>query len=194
MTYFKRRRGLADHMRVLDTRVLHAAIDPPRWWQAQRELVATKEVVIDLSVHAVGDCDDPLAKAGISVVTTNDRPFKARIVEQYGIRGLALSGKTQLRLPSAVDQVDVLAAHFGRPPTIKARGSDKKVISVTADDRPRQVELMRLIERGIESLEIDAPDGVLLVQLAVPGHLHGPQEAAASDRTGNRRKKPSTKK
>jgi hypothetical protein len=193
MTYFKRRRRLADHIRVLDTRVLHAAIDPPRWWQAQRELVATKEVVIDLSAQAVGDCDDPLAKAGISVVTTNDRPFKARIVEQYGIRGLALSGKTQLRLPSAVDQIDILAAHFGRPPTIKARGSDKKVIRVVADDRPRQVELMRLIGRGIESVEIDAPDGVLLVQLAVPGHVHGPQ-TAASDRTGNRRKKPSTKK
>ncbi len=193
MTYFKRRRGLSDHIRVLDTRVLHAAIDPPRWWQAQRELVATKEVVIDLSAHAVGECDDPLAKAGIRVVTSDSRPFKARISEQYGIRGLAMSGKTQLRLPSAVDQVDLLVAHFGRPPTITARGSDKRAISVVADDRPRQVELMRLIGRGIEIVEIDAPDGATLVQLAVPAHIQNPQRAT-SDRTEKRPKKSSTKK
>ena len=191
MTYFKHRRGVSDHARILDTRVLHAAIDPPRWWQTHRELVATKETVVDLSVHALGDCDDPLGKAGIRVMTADDHPFKSHISEQYGIRGLTLSGRNRLRLPSAVEQVDVLVAHFGRPPTIKASGPDKQVASVTADDRPRQVELMRLIGHGIEYVEIDAPDGALLVQIVVPGHTRHDGHSDTSSSNANDPRPPS---
>lgn len=193
MTYFKRRRGVLDHIRVMDTRVLHAAIDPPHWWQAQRAVVAERETVIDLSAHALGECDDPLVKAGIRVVATEDRPFAARIAEQHGIRGLALSGRCELRLPSPVDQVDILIAHFGQPPIVKARGRDKEVVKVVADDRPRQVELIRLLGHGIDRIDIDAPDGASLVQLAFPGHTRG-GKASRVPKQGTRGAKRSGKK
>lgn len=193
MTYFKRRRGIRDHLQVMDPRVLHAAIDSPHWWQAQRELVAARETVIDLSSHAVGPCDDPLAKMGVRIATDDDRPFDAHISEQHGIRGLALNAKCELRLPSPVDQVDILIAHFGRPPTIKARGKDKQVVSVVADDRPRQVELLRLIGSGIDRVDIDAPGGASLVQIAFPGHTRGGTPSRAPKQTGGR-VKGSTKK
>ena len=193
MTYFKRRRGILDHLQVMDPRVLHAAIDNPHWWQAQRELVATRETVIDLSSHAVGPCDDPLAKMGVRIATADSRPFDAHVSEQYGIRGLALSGKSELRLPSPVDQVDILIAHFGRPPTIKAHGKGKQVVSVVADDRPRQVELLRLIGSEIDRVDIDAPEGASLVQIAFPGHTRGGSLSRASKQPA-RRAKGSTKK
>ena len=193
MTYFKRRRGVFDHIHVMDTRVLHAAIDPPHWWQAQRAVVAERETVIDLSAHALGDCDDPLAKAGIRVVAAGDRPFAAQIAEQHGIRGLALSGQVQLRLPNPVDQVDILIAHFGQPPTVKARGRDKEGVKVVADDRPRQVELIRLLGRGIDRIDVDAPDAATLVQLAFPGHTRG-GKAPRGSKPGEPRAKRSGKK
>jgi hypothetical protein len=197
MTYFKHRRGILDHLEVMDPRVLHAAIDHPHWWQKQRELVAKIETVIDLSAHALGECDDPLEKAGIRIVTSDKRPFKASIFEQHGIRGLALSGKCELRLPSPVDQVDILIAHFGRPPSIKAHGQDKQVITRVADDRPRQVELMRLIGRGIDRVDVIAPDGAALVQIAFPGHTRGDTSSRASKHAGPKqsmKKKSVTKK
>lgn len=189
MTYFKRRRGLLDHIHLMDTRVLHAAIDPPQWWQAQRAVVAERETVIDLSAHGLGDCDDPLAKVGIRVVGANDRPFIGKIAEQHGIRGLALNGKSELHLPGKVDQVDVLIAHFGRPPTVRACGRDRQVVSVVADDRPRQVELIRLLVKGIDRIDIDAPDGASLVQLAFPGHSRGGEAAKESKKSGVRQKR-----
>lgn len=194
MTYFKRRRGLIDHVRVLDPRVLHAAIDAPNWWQAQRELVAARETVIDLSAHALGNCADPLDQAGIRVVAADKQPFVARIVEQHGIRGLALSGKFELQLPAPVEQVDILIAHFGRPPTLKARGRDKQVVSVVADDRPRQVELIRLIGQRIDRVEVDAPDGASLVQLAFPGHARGGKPTRGSKKSVRSEKQPNKKK
>jgi hypothetical protein len=173
MTYFKRQRGVLDHIRLIDTRVLEATIDHPRWWQTQVALVAGRETLIDLSANAIGECDDPLAKAGIRIAATNDPAFRPRIVEQFGIRGLALNGKYELQLPNKVDVVDILIAHFGRPPTLRAHGQDKEAISKIADDRPRQVELLRLLARGIERVTIEAPDGATLVQLAFPGHTRG---------------------
>jgi hypothetical protein len=180
----------------MDPRVLHAAIDPPRWWQKQREVVAKIETVIDLSAHALGDCEDPLETTGIRIVSSDKRPVKASIVEQHGIRGLALSGKCELQLPNPVDQVDILIAHFGRPPTIKARGQDKQVITRVADDRPRQVELMRLIGREIDRVDVNAPDGASLVQIAFPGHTRGGTSSRASKQAGSKQsaKKASVKK
>ena len=194
MTYFKRRRGILDHLQVMDPRVLHAAIDNPHWWQAQRELVAARETVIDLSAHALGACEDPLAKMGIRIATADNRPFDAHISEQHGIRGLALNDKCELRLPSPVDQVDILIAHFGRPPTIKARGKDKQVVSVVADDRPRQVELLRLIGSGIDRVDIDAPEGASLVQIAFPGHTRGDTHSGTSTQTGQGTKRSAKRK
>ena len=194
MTYFKRRRGILDHLQIMDPRVLQAAIDPPHWWQAQRELVAARETVIDLASHALGGCDDHLAKTGIRVVTADKRPFDAQVSEHYGIRGLALNGTCELRLPGPVDQVDILIAHFGRPPTIKARGKDKPVISVVADDRPRQVELLRLIGSGIDRVDIDAPDGASLVQIAFPGHTRGGMASRSPKQAGQRTKGSAKKK
>jgi len=173
MTYFKRRRGLLDHVHVMDPRVLQAAIDPPHWWQVQREAVAQRETVIDFSALAVGHCDNPLEKAGIRVITPNGQEFVARISEQHGIRGLSLTGKYEFRLPNPVDQVDILIAHFGQAPSLHARARDKEVVSMVADDRPRQAELLRLLERGIDRVTIDAPAEATLVQIAFPGHTRG---------------------
>jgi hypothetical protein len=193
MTYFKRRRGLLDHVHVMDPRVLQAAIDHPRWWQQQRGLVAERETVVDFSEHGVGDCDDPLAKVGIRVTRAGDTEFVARISEQHGIRGLALSGRYELRLPKRVDQIDILIAHFGQAPTLKAYGADQKVVTMVADDRPRQAELLRLLGRGIDRVTVDAPAEASLIQIAFPGHTRGGKIPAASKQPGWRAKRPARK-
>jgi Lysyl oxidase len=187
MTYFKRRRGVLDHVHVMDPRVLQAAIDRPRWWQEQRELVAKRETVVDFSAHAVGVCDDPLEKVGIGVAREDAQQFVARVTEQHGIRGLALNGKYELRLPNRVNQVDILIAHFGQPPTLKARGLGKQVVTAVADDRPRQAELLRLLDPGIDRVSIDAPGDALLVQLAFPGHMRGGPASGTLKSAGPRR-------
>jgi hypothetical protein len=189
MAYFKRRRNILDHVHVLDPRILHAAIDPPHWWQQQRELVAARETVIDFSAQAVGQCSERLESVGIRLVTGENRPFVARIAEQHGIRGLALNGRFELRLPNPVDQVDILIAHFGKAPTLKVRAKDKHGIKVVADDRPRQVELLRLLGRGIDCVNINAPGDVLLVQIVIPGHTRGDKASARVKKIGKHPKK-----
>ncbi len=92
------------------------------------------------------------------------------------------------------DQVDLLIAHFGRPPTIQARGTNKQVLNLIADDRPRQVELMRLICRGIDRVDIHAPDGALLVQMSIPGHSRGDTPSDTSNRPRKRPKPASQQK
>jgi hypothetical protein len=191
MTYFKRRRSILDHVHVMDPRILHAAIDPPHWWQQQRELVAARETVIDFSAEAVGECSDPLERVGIRVVTGENRPFVAHIAEQHGIRGLALNGRYELRLPNLVDQVDILIAHFGQAPKLKVRAEDKQVVTTVADDRPRHVELLRLLGRGIDCVSIDAPGDILLVQIVFPGHTRGDMASAMVKKIGKRSRKPS---
>lgn len=170
MTYFKRRRGVFDRYQLIDPRVLEATVDPPSWRQHQRDLLSRAETVIDLSSNPTGDCEDPLAKSGIRIETTGKRQFIARIVEQSGIRGLALQGKHQLQLPTPVDQVDLLVAHFGRPPKLIAGGKGKEQITAVASERLRQVELLRLLGSGLTHISIDAPDDAILVQIAFPGH------------------------
>ena len=187
MTYFKRRRGVLDHVHVMDPRVLQAAIDRPRWWQEQHELVAKRETVVDFSAHAIGVCDDPLEKVGIGVAREDGRQFVVRVTEQHGIRGLALNGKYELRLPNRVDQVDILIAHFGQPPALRARGLGKQVITAVADDRPRQAELLRLLDRGIDRVSIDAPGDAVLVQIAFPGHMRGGPASGTLKSAGPRR-------
>ena len=186
MTYFKRRRGVLDHIHVMDPRALQAAIDLPQWWQQQRELVAERETVVDFSAHALGECHDPLEKMGIRVILADKQEFVARISEQHGIRGLALNGNYELRLPNPVDQIDILIAHFGQAPTLKAHGSNKQVVTVVADDRPRQAELLRLLGRGIDRVSIEAPAEASLVQIAFPGHTRGGTASGALKRTGQR--------
>jgi hypothetical protein len=173
MTYFKRRRSLLDHVHVMDPRALQAAIERPHWWQQQRDLLAQRETVVDFSALAVGDCADPLEQVGIRVIRPDDQAFVAHISEQHGIRGLSLNGKYELRLPNPVDQIDILIAHFGEAPTLTARGADQQVVTVVADDRPRQAELLRLLGRGIDRVSIDAPADASLVQIAFPGHTRG---------------------
>jgi hypothetical protein len=36
-------------------------------------------------------------------------------------------------------------AHFGTPPTLVAYAADKQVAEATADERPRQIENLRLV-------------------------------------------------
>jgi hypothetical protein len=181
MTYFKHRRGGLGRFEFMDPRVLQAAIDPPRWRRQQLQVLAEREMVIDLSAHAVGECDDPLEKAGIRIVRADKQAFKARISEQHGIRGVHLHGEYELILPRAVDQVDVLLAHFGRPPKIVAHEGRKEAVTVMAADRPRQVELLRLLGRGLDRISIDAPDDASLVQLAFPGHTRDGRDVSGAD-------------
>lgn len=125
MTYFKRRRSAPGLLEFIDPRVLEARIDPPRWWQEQRDVVARVETIVDLSSHSVGDCDDPLAQAGIRIEAMGKHQYAPRIVEQSGMRGLALRGRFEMQLPASVEQVDILIAHFGRAPTLFAKSDDK---------------------------------------------------------------------
>jgi hypothetical protein len=180
MTYFKRRRGALGRFEFMDPRVLEATIDPPLWRRHQRDLLARVETIVDLSAHPVGDCDDPLAKAGIRVEALGKDPYAPRIVEQSGIRGLALRGKYEMQLPAAVEQVDILIAHFGRPPTLTARGKGKETVTAVADDRPRQVELLRLLGSGLNRVSVAAPDEAVLVQIGFPGHTRDGKAGAAT--------------
>lgn len=185
MTYFKRRKGVFDRFQFMDPRVLHAAVDTPRWQQQQRDMLAARETVVDLSASAVGECDDPLEKAGIRIMAAGKRAFKAMVVEQHGIRGLALKGKYELELPTPVDLVDILVAHDGQAPTISALGKDDHAVTVSAADRPRQVELLRLLGDGLDRIAFDAPGGAILVQIAFPGHT---RNGTASPQSETRRK------
>lgn len=175
MTYFKHRLAVSGrvHVHVMDPRILHAAIEHPRWWQEHQELVAERETVVNFSAYPVGEFDNSLETFGMQLIPEGDKKFVARVSEQHGIRGLALRGKYELRLPNSVDQVDILIAHFGQAPTLRASGSDKRAITVVADDRPRQVELLRLVGRGINCVSIDALEEASLVQIAFPGHARG---------------------
>ena len=189
MTYFKRRRNLHEEVRIIDPRVLHAAIDAPLWKAHQRAMIAERETVVDFSAHGVGECDNPFEKAGIRVTRDSGEPFVSRISEQYGIRGLALAGRYELQLPRPVDEIDILIAHLGQPPTLEARGADSVSIKVVADDRPRQAELLRFLGRGLNRLIIEAPAGTTLVQIAFPGHTRGGKSARTPKRSSRRRKR-----
>lgn len=170
MTYFKRHRGPLGHFEFMDPRVLEAMIDQPVWWRHQRDSVARVETVIDLSAHPAGDCEDPLARAGIRVEAIGNNEYAPRIVEQSGIRGLALRGKYEFHLRMAVEQVDILIAHFGRPPTLTAAYKGKEKVTAMAAERPRQVELLRLLGSGLNRITVEAPDDTILVQICFPGH------------------------
>lgn len=180
MTYFKHRRGVLDRFEFMDPRELEATIDPPLWWRHQRDAVARVETIIDLSAHPVGDCEDPLAKVGIRVKAAAKHQYAPRIVERSGIRGLALHGKYEMQLQTAVDQVDILIAHFGRPPTLTAKGDGRTEVTAVAAKRPRQVELLRLLGRGLVRIMVEAPDDAMLVQIGFPGHTRDRKAGAAA--------------
>jgi hypothetical protein len=55
-----------------------------------------------------------------------------------------------------------------------------------ADERPRQVELMRLLGREIDRVSIDAPEGASLVQITFPGHTRGGEPSKRSKRAQKR--------
>jgi hypothetical protein len=168
------RRGVRELAPFMDPRVLQATIDPPQWWHRQRDLLATRETVLDFSAHPVGECGDPFEKARIRFEASGEgSAVKPRISEQYGIRGLVIDKACDLRLPGAVDQIDILIAHFGRPPTIEGFAQTKREVKVVADNRPRQVELIRLIAPGLDRVHLEAPDGAVLVQIAFPAHEKG---------------------
>ena len=186
MVYFKHRRSLLERVVFMDPRRLDAALDRPVWWQQQRDTVSRLETVIDLSTRALGECEDPLAPAGVQLEPLDKRAYRPRIVEEHGIRGLALRGRYELRLPSAVDQVDVLIAHTGRPPSVTA-GRGKTGVEAVASDRPRQVELLRLLGKGLSRLEVDAPGDAILVRLGFPGHARGD---GTESTTKTKRRKP----
>jgi hypothetical protein len=180
MTYFKRRRGALGRFEFMDPRLLEATVDPPVWWRHQRDSVARIETIIDLSAHPAGDCKDPLAEAGIRLEAIGKTKGAPRIIEQSGIRGLALRGKYELHLRTAVEQVDVLIAHFGRPPTLAATCKGKEKVTAVGAERPRQVELLRLLGSGLNRISIEAPDDTILVQLSFPGHTRDGKAGASA--------------
>jgi hypothetical protein len=180
MTYFARCRALG-RVEFMDPRVLEATIDQPVWWRHQRDHVARVETTIDLSARPVGDCEDPLAEAGIRVEAIGKDKYAPRIVEQSGLRGLALHGKYELHLPKAVEQVDVLIAHFGRPPTLAATGKGKEKVTAVGAERPRQVELLRLLGTALNRISVEAPDDTMLVQIKFPGHTRDGKAGAAAN-------------
>jgi hypothetical protein len=135
---------------------------------------------MDLSAYPIGDCDDPLAKEGIRIEATGKNKYVPHIVEQSSIRGLALRGKYELHLPTAVEQVDVLIAHSGRPPILVATCKGNEKVTVIGSERPRQVELLRLLGSGLSRISVEAPDDTILVQIGFPGHTRDGKTSAVA--------------
>ena len=180
MTYFKRRVHAQRHLEVLDPRVIAALIDPPTWWHHQREMVARVETVVDFAARQVADATEAFAAVGMKLKM--EGRGGARIVEQYGIRGLLVSGRCEIALAAPASEIDLLVAPLGRAAKVTATGKGAEKVSAESDERPRQVELLRLLGRALDRVVIETADETLLVRIVVPGHHRGEAEAGKPKR------------
>jgi Lysyl oxidase len=156
MTYFKTRGRRPIHIHPIDQRVIEAAIDPPRWWQEQVDLVAAQTPWIDLGSECAGEAPARREFPGF-VIDVGGRE-ESRIVTRHGITGLETAHTTEIHLAAAAAVVDLGVAHFGKPPTVVAYAGDKQVADATADERPRHIENLRLVGKNIDRVTLTAPD------------------------------------
>ena len=157
MTYFKAKGRRKITPELIDPRRLEAAIDAPRWWQELATLVAEQAPAIDFSQDSIGPGPSPREMGRLTIEVPGAEATE--VVERHGIRGLALGAETVIHfaIPAAV--VDLGVAHSGTPPTVVAHDGDKRVAKASADDRPRQIENVRLVATEIDRVTLHAPDG-----------------------------------
>ena len=161
MTYFKtrgRRRPVVD---LIDPRRIEAAIDPPRWWRDQADVVSKKAPFLELASECVGSGPNPRTAGPFAVKVKGAEVTE--IVHRHGITGLATGLETRIRLAESVPVVDLGVAHFGEPPTVVAYAGRRAVAKAALDPRQRQIENVRLLAAGIDQVEIASPDGLALL-------------------------------
>jgi hypothetical protein len=156
MTYFKTRGRRPIHIHPIDQRVIEAAIDPPRWWQEQVDLVAEQTPWIDLGSECPGE--GPARREFPGFVIDVGGREESRIVTRHGITGLETADTTEIHLAAAAAVVDLGVAHFGQPPSVVAYSGDRQVADATADERPRHIENLRLVGKNIDRVTLTAPD------------------------------------
>ena len=157
MTYFKTRGRRPIHIHPIDLRVIDAAIDPPRWWREQVDLVAEQAPWVDLGCECPGERPSVLDLAGFVIEVAGRK--STQIVTRHGITGLETGDATEIRLGAPAAVVDVGVAHFGRPPTVVGYAGDKQAAEATADERPRHLENLRLVGKKIDRVTLTSPDG-----------------------------------
>jgi hypothetical protein len=156
MTYFKTPGRRPIHIHPIDLRVIDAAIDPPRWWREQVDLVAEQTPWIDLGAECPGERPSVLYFAGF-VIEVAGRDT-TQIVVRHGITGLQTGETTEIRLSAPAAVVDVGVAHFGEPPSGVGYAGDKQVAEATADERPRHIENLRLVGKKIDRVTLRSAD------------------------------------
>jgi Lysyl oxidase len=156
MTYFKTRGRRPIHIHPIDLRVIDAAIDPPRWWREQVDLVAEQTPWIDLGAECPGERPSVLDVAGFVIEVAGRET--TQIVVRHGITGLETGETTEIRLSAPAAVVDVGVAHFGEPPTVVGYAGDKQVAEATADERPRHIENLRLVGKKIDRVTLRSAD------------------------------------
>jgi hypothetical protein len=161
MTYFKTRGRRPVHIHPIDQRIIDATIDPPLWWRTHVDLVAEQAPAVSFDSECPSDGPNPLTR-GDFVFETEARDGAA-IVTRYGITGLDTGRQTEIRLARPAAVVDVGVAHFGEPPSLAAYARDKTVAESTADERPRQIENLRLLGNAIDRVTVSSPDGTAVI-------------------------------
>ena len=168
MTYFKRSTERHHPILPIDPRVIDEAIDPPRWWADQIRAVAKHVRIARLADRPAGEDANPLEVEGVVITTGGDTPGgkqPTRYVERHRFKGLELGAYTELSVREPVDYIDLLIAHFGKPPTITSFRGGERVMAVEMSDRPRQLELVRLIGEGIDRVVIEGGSEAVLTEV-----------------------------
>jgi hypothetical protein len=161
MTYFKTRGRRPIHVHPIDQRVIEAAIDPPRWWQEQVELVLEQTPWIDLGAECPGHGSNRREFHGFVIeVPARDA---SEIVTRHGITGLETGETTEILLAAPAGVVDIGVAHFGSPPAAAAYAGDKQVAEAVADERPRHIENLRLVGKKIDRVTLTSPDAAAIL-------------------------------
>jgi hypothetical protein len=168
MMYFKRS-GHAHHrpIRYIDPRLIDLALDRPLWRAHQAAMVAKHTLELDYGRRAELPHDhDPGPR--IEVACHDEQT--GRVVTRHGITGLECDVETTIDLPHAANILDLELAHFGRAPSVRVLAADGEVVAkLDVDPRPRQVERLRAVAKGIRRVVIE-PHGepVLVVSVSAP--------------------------
>jgi hypothetical protein len=180
MTYFKRNDGGIRHRIHFDQRLIDLTLDPPLWHREHAALVGKHFVGADFSratspLAAIGlKHEDTVlareAKVKVSVFGTGGRGQEQRIVERYGIVGLDCGTQTVIEFDKPAPVLDLEIAHFGYPPQINVLDDEGQVLKeLETDPRPRQVERLRAVGKGIRKVVISTKEGpALLVAVSAP--------------------------
>jgi hypothetical protein len=161
MTYFKTSGRGRVHIELIDPRRIEAAIDQPRWWTELAEAAGALAPSVDFSTECPGPGPNPRDLDALSVQARGSE--ETEIVESYGLKGLVTGRELELQLRAKADVVDLGIVHFGEPPTVVAYAGKKEIAKVVTDERPRQIENVRVIGQGIDRITIASRSGDAIV-------------------------------